>query len=479
MYEEFLRGSLGKVVLWSVGKVFCDLENLGGKTMNRSRGKSQRKASKVSGKEAPRPSDQTSEKKSQRNGKSGGKFKDVTAKVDTGRGSEPPKVVETRKIEEPVAEPPVKMERANSFFLTRKISKIYNKLSGSRESLSGEEPAKPYQFTRSLSLSSIQLKKSYRRSQNESNLAKLHEDAILEHGEGSEEIAAAPANRQSVPAKIDPPKLERSNSILASFRRKISFRSDKKLKPPAKWNTSLQNLRQEDFMVSYDDLSFVDYDQFNQYEASLERRLSSSQFDLAPKRPVDQPLETTNAPVIKRRQKTDQDLRRKTLVRRSFEFENNLDQDKNLYRNSLDGEKLRQLSKLNRKSFRWSAHIERDVDALYLDSLDQLTVDSPDGGGLGHAKSAEGLLMSGSGGGDVCDSGMVDGEGLQGRVSGEGFGGDKRRSVSVGYVSRSQSLRRARSWSDAVEGSARDRILDKQVSSKSTSQVESRRPSSL
>ena len=81
--------------------------------MNRSRGKSQRKAAKVSGKDAPRPGDQTSEKKTNRNGKSGGKFKDVTAKVDTGRGSEPPKVVEVKKVEESVPDPPVKMARAS------------------------------------------------------------------------------------------------------------------------------------------------------------------------------------------------------------------------------------------------------------------------------------------------------------------------------------------------------------------------------
>lgn len=429
--------------------------------MNRSKSKTQRKTNskpvgqKSNSEPVSQASDQSEVTKTSRNkatyrsGKQGSKFKNITAKVDTGRSAEvkPP---ECKQSVEPIPDPPMKMERSNSFSITRKLSKIYNKLSASRESLSspGEEPAKTFQFTRSLSLSSIQLKKNYRRSQNESNLEKLHEDAILEHAESSEEPPPAP-DRKSVPLKIETPKLERSNSIIASFRRKISFRSDSKPKLPTKWNTSLQNLRQEDYMVSYHDLSFVDYDQFNQYEAHLERRLSASQWDLSPKRPVSMVMQTagipvieaSNAPVIKRRQKTDHDLRRKTLVRHSFDFENNLDLDKNLYRNSIDGEKLKYLSKVNRKSFRWSAEVERDVDALNLDSLDQLNVVKKPSEGLMHSASAEGAL-------DVCDSGMVDGGESERseKVKSESY------SASVGYVSRSESMKRSRSWNDSLIG---------------------------
>ncbi|XP_055620267.1 uncharacterized protein LOC129764804 isoform X2 [Toxorhynchites rutilus septentrionalis] len=379
----------------------------------------------------------------------GGKHKNVMAKVETGRTSDlNPR--ENKKIEEFIPDPPQKIERSNSFFLTRKISQIYNKLSASRESLTsvGNEAEKPFQFTRSLSLSSIQLKKSYRKSQNETTLKRLQEDAILEHAESGEDSLSIPA-AQPTPIKIEVPKLERSNSILASFRRKISFRTDRKPKMPSKWNTSLQNLRQEDFMVSYDDLSFVDYDQFNQYEANLERRLSASQHDLNGKRPasvqfpptVDEKLaDAINPPVIKRRQKTDQDLRRKTLVRRSFDLENNFDLDKNLYRNSIDDEKLKMLSKVNRKSYRWSADFERDVDALNLDSMDHLAVGVMNQSGVGtlHSKSTEGAI-------DVCDSGIVH--------NGESMKCDEFRNKmctgSEGYVSRTESLRRSRSWNDA------------------------------
>ncbi|XP_062716787.1 uncharacterized protein LOC134292073 [Aedes albopictus] len=383
-------------------------------------------------------------KASHRSGKQGSKFKNVSAKVDTGRSTDV-KPTECKQQDEPVIDLPQKMERANSFSLTRKLSKIYHKLSASRESLTsstGEEPTKPFQFTRSLSLSSIQLKKNYRRSQNESNLVKLHEDAILEHAEHNDEPPPVP-DRRSVPVKVEVPKLERSNSIIASFRRKISFRSESKPKMPSKWNTSLQNLRQEDYMVSYHDLSFVDYDQFNQYETHLERRLSASQSDLSARRPASiassLPInEASNVSVIKRRQKTDHDLRRKTLVRHSFDFENNLDLDKNLYRNSIDDEKLKFLSKINRKSFRWSANVERDVDALNLDSLDQLNVTKKPSEVLVHSVSAEGAL-------DVCDSGMVDGGESERVVEKQKSSPD---SSSVGYVSRSESMKRSKSCND-------------------------------
>ncbi|XP_055590557.1 uncharacterized protein LOC129742654 [Uranotaenia lowii] len=470
--------------------------------MNRTKGKSQRKgAPKSAGTKQlagpgngsgsagpaavqasavePTSSKSTSRKMSNRSGKSGTKFKDVTAKVDTGRVLETKLTGGMKPANIPDGTGPAKMERSNSFFLTRKISQIYSKFSGSRESLGmpDEETQKPFTFKRSLSLSTIQINRNTRRVQNESNLRKLHEEAILEHAESGEEPLVNIPKTPETP-KVEIPKLERSNSILASFRRKISFRSDKKPKLPTKWNTSLQNLRQEDFMVSYDDLSFVDYDQFNQYEATLERRLSSSQFDLSPKLPnppaspsVSFPVvEVVNPTVIKRRQKTDLDLRRKTLVRRSFDFETNLDQDKNLYRNSIDGDKLRILGKVNRKSFRWSADVERDVDALNLDSLDQLGTGASGGAiVVGSMRPLAPHNRVNSDGFDersidVCDSGVIDGENGGDE---ESYKSDKKKrtSVSDGYVSRNQSLKRSRSCNDGLEASPRGgRLLLEQVS---------------
>ncbi|XP_053684333.1 pleckstrin homology domain-containing family G member 5 isoform X2 [Sabethes cyaneus] len=450
--------------------------------MNRSKNKTQRKSGPKAtkgkgGNLVPTESNQSgakpfepSQSKPTLRGNKNDKFKDVHAKVDSGRHSDP-KQAATKKVE--ISEPPPKLERANSFSLTRKLSQIYNKLSGSRECLAtpSEGAAQPYQFTRSLSLSSIQLKKNYRKSLNESNLSRVHEDAILEHTESNEET-----ENHSPPTPIEPPKLERSNSILASFRRKLSFRSDKKPKLPAKWNTSLQNLRQEDFMVSYDDLSFVDYDQFNQYEAHLERKLSISQRDLSLTQPsitqrppaTEHPIvEAANPPVIRRRQKTDHDLRRKMLVRKSFDLDCNFDLDKNLYRNSIDDEKLKFLSKVNRKSFRWSADVERDVDALNLDSLDQLPVS-----GVKRASEEAAQSISAEKVIDVCDSGMIDEEES---LKCENLK-NKRYSVSVGYVSRSESLKRSRSWNDAVEYLLESKKPSEQLKSRSLTHLDKLEP---
>ncbi|XP_055534937.1 uncharacterized protein LOC129724241 isoform X1 [Wyeomyia smithii] len=444
--------------------------------MNRSKSKTQRKSGPKATK-APslnpttldsnnpviKSSESSRSKSSTRNQKNG-KFKDVHAKVDSGRNLDT-KPAENKKVQ--ISEPPPKFERSNSFSITRKLSQIYNKLSGSRESLAApsETSGQPYQFTRSLSLSSIQLKKNYRRSMNESNLGRVHEDAILEHNESNEEM-----EKNVAPIPVDPPKLERSNSILASFRRKISFRSDKKPKLPAKWNTSLQNLRQEDFMVSYDDLSFVDYDQFNQYEAHLERKFSISQRDLSLTQPptpaVEFPIaEAANPPVIRRRQKSNHDLRRKTLVRKSFDFDSNFDLDKNLYRNSIDDEKLKFLSEVNRKSFRWSANVERDVDALNLDSLDQLPVSAV----KRSSDEIDSPVLA-----DVCDSGMIDGEESLKNENQQ----NQRHSVSVGYVSRSESLKRSRSWSDAVEYLLESKKPIEQLKSRSLTHLDKLEPPS-
>ncbi|XP_058458065.1 uncharacterized protein LOC131434863 isoform X1 [Malaya genurostris] len=426
--------------------------------MNRSKSKAQRKTNtksnkgncanpvETAGDSITMNASKTSRGKTSTRSPKSDKYKNVTSKVDSGRSVDAKSEGITKEIDS-VPSPPHKVERSNSFSLTRKLSQIYSKLSGSRESLSNitEDSARPFQFTRSLSLSSIQLKRNYRRSQNESNLGKLHEEAIPEH---VEELNTPP-DPSSVPIKNDPPKLERSNSILASFRRKISIRSDKKPKLPVKWNTSLQNLRQEDFMVSYDDLSFIDYDQFNQYEVQLEKKLSASQFDLSEHRPetlnvsVGLPItEAANPSVIRRRQKKSPTLHQKTLVRKSFGLDDNFDFDKNLYRNSIDDDKLKFLSKVNRKSFRWSANVERDVDALNLDNFDQLSASlvKTHSDGQVQSVSAERAI-------DVCDSGMIEGDdSLKCENSTK-----KRSSVSVGYVSRSESLKQSRSWSDVVE----------------------------
>ncbi|XP_035896851.1 uncharacterized protein LOC118505315 isoform X5 [Anopheles stephensi] len=359
-----------------------------------------------------------------------------------------------------------KMERSNSFFLTRKITSLYSKLSGSRENMATTNAvspvaaeAQPFQFVRSRSMSSIQLKRAYRRSQNESTLQNLHEDAILERSESTEETApAAPSAVGPTTPEITPPpipRFERSNSILASIRRKISFRSERRSSNVSNWSTSLQNLRQEDFMISYDDLSFIDYDQFNSYEANLLKRQPNHALDanargsFAGEQPtnvsIPQPgnlpgsatiAEATNSGVVRRRRKNDT-LLRTTLIRKSMDVESNLDRDKNVYRNSLDAEKLLCISNVNRKSFRWSADVERDVVALDLDSVGFGAAGKPLAELVGNRRTPPPAY-------DVCDSGMIDGsESI--KLCAMTDASDKAGS-SVGYVSRSESLKRCRSY---------------------------------
>ncbi|KFB41691.1 Dyak\GE22428-PA-like protein [Anopheles sinensis] len=382
-----------------------------------------------------------------------------------------------------------KMERSNSFFLARKLSSLYSKLSGSRENVSsanavspstdGEgtvDRTQPFQFVRSRSMSSIQLKRAYRRSQNESTLQNLQEDAILERSESTEETAGPAAGtvrpetieNVAVPEATAPvtpdtpppmPRFERSNSILASIRRKISFRSDRRSSTVSSWSTSLQNLRQEDFMISYDDLSFIDYDQFNSYETNLLKRqpagVASESYQpqhsppplnvqdgktesLARINDNTPAVEATNSGVIRRRRKNE-NLLRTTLIRKSMDVESNLDRDKNVYRNSLDAEKLLCISKVNRKSFRWSADVERDVVALDLDSVDFAA-----GKPLAELAASRQTTPPPY---DVCDSGMIDGsESVKLGTIDDGTEQPTLTASSVGYVSRSESMKRSRSY---------------------------------
>ncbi|XP_058065688.1 pleckstrin homology domain-containing family G member 5 [Anopheles bellator] len=373
-----------------------------------------------------------------------------------------------------------KMERSNSFYLTRKLSNLYSKLSGSRENVASQPPAnaypapgaggtgtgQPVPFVRSRSMSSIQLKRSYRRSQNvESALGNLHEDAILERSESTEETAVAVAEPAPAPVPETPPpmpRFERSNSILASIRRKISFKSERRSSNVSNWSTSLQNLRQEDFMISYDDLSFIDYDQFNSYEASLLKHQNSgaaredgtsveppsgstsSSVETATNNSHQGGIaEATNVGVVRRRRKNDT-LLRSTLIRKSMDAtEKNLDRDKNVYRNSLDPEKLLCISNASRKSFRWSADVERDVVALDLDSADFVPGGKPLAGRVTSRSSTPPPPPPC----DVCDSGMIDGsESVKLGTIDDGAAGQTFSDSSAGYVSRSESLKRSRSY---------------------------------
>lgn len=284
-------------------------------------------------------------------------------------------------------EEPKKLERSNSFYLTRKLSKIYSKLSGSKENLDKVIEAKqlikseatPFKFQRSLTLNSIQLKKNYSRTTlPDLRLEKLSEEKLAETEKNKSPLVSpirsqSPTNyRQSMPPgsfdHVDflkaPSKLERSDSFISLIRRKISFNETKYLHMSSNWATSLQNLQQIDNMVSYEDLSFVDYDKFNQYEPQIDKMLNRFHTE---KPSMTQPSENTNYSVVRRRPK-------KPIGRSINDFKSNLDEEKNLYRQSIDSNKLRFLSSINFESHRWNqAYDKSPIDWLSLENKPQAT----------------------------------------------------------------------------------------------------------
>ncbi|CAO1302367.1 unnamed protein product [Diamesa serratosioi] len=291
-------------------------------------------------------------------------------KVDKKKMPEVPVIIITTKnkvLEVPskVIEEPKKLERSNSFFLTRKLSKIFH-LSASKENLNKLDETKSvdnnggFKFQRSLTLNSIQLKKNYRN--NFEKLGKLSEEKIGDSEKVKKQSDHSPCPpsspvmlrsqspatyRQTLPANhnydncFKPPKLERSDSFISLFRRKVSFEK----KPPSmnsNWNVSLQNLQQIDNMVKYDDgLNFVDYDKFNQYEQKLVKQIQYEN-------KLSENLTSVQSSVVVKRPK-------KISSSYRSDFTKNLDREKNVYRQSIDSNKLRFFSAMNDETDnRWS-----------------------------------------------------------------------------------------------------------------------------
>lgn len=258
--------------------------------------------------------------------------------------------------------------------LTRKLSKIYAKLSGSRESLNSqksnnvenmmkvnEKPQlpSPFRFQRSLTLNSIHLGKAFKQRP---PLEKLSEERIGEADKTKSPSLSPPPEliveprrrhksefRQSLPPgtfdEVDfslqpaesmtmmssPPPLQRSNSIISLFRRKVSQHSNelKQETMNSRWTTSLQSLQQIDNMVSYEDLSFIDYDKLNQYESKLDEMLARTL--------------NNDTSAVRRR------VRKHELVDLSSTTtsDSNLDRQKNVFRQSIDSRKLNFLNDID------------------------------------------------------------------------------------------------------------------------------------
>lgn len=174
-----------------------------------------------------------------------------------------------------------KFERSNSFFLTRKLSKIYDSLTNSKESLKDNDttscvkkPA-PFKFIRSVSLAAISLKKDYRNSMRKPKLEQLSEE---DHPFGVPiEKSKRKNDKKSKTASVDSltSRTSEKSSVLSSFKRTFSLTPSRRKSSNPKWSASLMSLQQID-IISYEDLSFIDYDKFNTYEENLMNKIKSS-----------------------------------------------------------------------------------------------------------------------------------------------------------------------------------------------------------
>lgn len=214
--------------------------------------------------------------------------------------------------------PPIKFERSNSFVLNRKLSNIYNALSNSVESLkndstnviigdadgqndpqNGKKPIKKptFKFMRSISLAAITLRKDYyyRSSMRKSKLEQLSEEDSYAHNSNQSSIKQNEYDSKKCDSEMCIEKLSSASvdslcsrtsekstfSLMSSLKRTFSLKPNRRKTSNPKWSASLLNLQQIDNMISYEDLSFIDYDKFNTYEQSLMRHLSQQDVQLS------------------------------------------------------------------------------------------------------------------------------------------------------------------------------------------------------
>lgn len=128
---------------------------------------------------------------------------------------------------------------------------------------------------------------------------------------------------------------------------KVSFTS--KVRHPFKWSIKFLSTP-----FSHLDLSFVDYDKFNQYEAKIDKMLnrllkSSTQDHVNNDNVTRNKNVDAGAGVVVRR-------RPKKILSNILgtDINKNLDREKNVYRQSIDSHKLKLLSSINLDSHRWS-----------------------------------------------------------------------------------------------------------------------------
>uniref|UniRef100_A0A336LZI8 CSON009190 protein n=1 Tax=Culicoides sonorensis TaxID=179676 RepID=A0A336LZI8_CULSO len=270
--------------------------------------------------------------------------------------------IKVDKEKKMLPDPPVKLERSKTFVFGNKINKVLNKLTGSRDSLNkidnnniDEQPSdNRFNLKRSLTLSSISIKRNNRKSLREPVLEELKEDAVLEKinnniPENNSKTLPVIAHRSS--ATFEPPPFKRSGSFIDRLKSKLSTGKTQSNLVRNSWSASLQSLQQIDTMVKYDDLKFVDYDKFNTYEQRLEKDLNSlntSQSDLwslgNPSASGSMGKRYPSASSLKSIESINATVRMRAKKRISFNM-SNLDEDKNVFRHSLETASINALSK--------------------------------------------------------------------------------------------------------------------------------------
>lgn len=292
-----------------------------------------------------------------------------------------------------------KMERSHSFHLARKLSKIYNTITGSKDNLAqiAENEletstvtaaiASPttnvsYKFTRSLTMAAIPIRQSLRRVFRETRLEKLHEEndskeATVPDVRGRPKSFAA----DTVEERSSEQRHYFLNQLKRTFSSTPSDKTEKIMNP--RWSASLASLQQIDMMVSYEDLSFINYDVFNTYEKQLEkihphspRQKTNINFQ---EDPSSQPSPVVSSTAVRRRQHQEPKFGSTMHIgtTSTSDIDTNFDQKRNLYRQSLDDKKLKFLNRVTLDSYRWSNNLERErttEDVYMLDNYIQTPV---------------------------------------------------------------------------------------------------------
>lgn len=124
-------------------------------------------------------------------------------------------------------------------------------------------------------------------------------------------------------------------------------------------------------ILSYLDLSFVNYDKFNRYEKQIDKMLNRL-YIMTNKIPSpSQSRRTIGEDIVNNKASSVVMRRRLKKISSVGDFNKNLDREKNVYRQSIDSNKLKFLSSINLDSHRWSQTLSEHNDPMQWLSLEK------------------------------------------------------------------------------------------------------------